>query len=125
MDKATATAIGKATEEALQSVAAQFGLTVKVKGGKYDPAAGTYVPKVEYAAHDTAEREWKRYADMFGLEADDFGKRFYLRGELYRIVGLNFSAKKYPVLAMRTVDGKVFKFPAQSIKQHLAERIPV
>ena len=61
--------------------------------------------------------DFKRYAPMFDLEADDFGKTFNMRGKEYKIVGLKPRSKKYPVLA--EADGKVYKVPVDMVNTYL------
>lgn len=69
---------------------------------------------------DTIERDmFKAYASTFGLTADDFGKTFRFRKNLYRIVGCRPKSFKYPILGARVPDGKTFKFPADHVAKNL------
>jgi len=56
-----------------------------------------------------AEKEFKRYAFMYGLKADDFGKSFNSRGTMFKICGVSPRSHKYPILAKNN-RGKTYKF---------------
>lgn len=62
---------------------------------------------------------FRRMARHYGLEPDDLGKTFKLRGTLYTIKGLNPGAPSYPILGERVVDGRGFKFPAAAVRAGL------
>lgn len=56
-----------------------------------------------------AEKDFKRNAFYFGLNADDFGKSFKSRGETFTICGIKPRSRKYPILA-KNARGKTYKF---------------
>lgn len=69
---------------------------------------------------DTREKDtFVLYASTFGLTADDFGKTFRFRKNLYKIVGCRPKSFKYPILGARVPDGKTFKFPADHVAKNL------
>jgi len=130
MDKALAQKIAKATEAALAEVAKEFGLDVKVGGGKYDPGAGTFAPKVEFFANDSAERDFKRiigtvpvdYATGIGsfvFTEDDWNVTFKSHGKTFSLCGVNPRSPKYALSAKCLDDGKTYKFTASSVARAL------
>jgi hypothetical protein len=98
MDKLAAKALGDATQKALEAVAREFGVTVKAGGGKYDPAAGTFAPRVEFtlASQDGAPvgkdaAAFRQYAEVGliegGFTPEHLGATFTHRGEVHKVVG--------------------------------------
>lgn len=63
---------------------------------------------------------FKLYAPMFGLKPEHLNAEFTSRGDKFKVVGFAPKSRKFPVLAERLCDGKVFKFPVESIKSKLA-----
>jgi hypothetical protein len=69
----------------------------------------------------TKEAEDFRFcAYRYGLQPDDLGKTFKRAGETYEIVGCKPRAHKYPILAKSMRNGKVYKFPADTVKHGLS-----
>lgn len=111
IDKEAAKAITAATRAALEKVAEEFGLTVQVGGGVYDPVEGIVKPKVVYALADSGQRIFARYASLYGLTEADYGRQFMHKGETYLLVGINPAAPRFPIQGKRVRDGRVYKFP--------------
>lgn len=118
--------LGREIEEALKPLAEKHGIVIRYQGGRY--AAGQYYPKIECAVRmadgtvETTEvRDFKQWANAFGLEPTQLGQSFTHRGEVFKICGLKPSSKKMPVLASRK-DGKTFKFGAELVAKALKEQ---
>ena len=115
------------SEEALEVLQDHFGdrVVVKREGGQYGSTHCTIkfqFAKVTEEGAMTAERKaFENYAARHGLDPDDFGREFRTyRGGTYRITGLNTRARKYPIQAEHVGTGKMYKFPAQQVKDALA-----
>lgn len=115
IDRASVKRIAAATEEALQMVAEDLGLTLESKGGSFDPGIGTFAPKFEFKVDGADESDFARSAPLYGLSADDYGREFTSRGTQYRVTGINARAPKFPLQAERLSDGKRFKFTTSVI----------
>ena len=120
MDKVTAKQLGDASRDALERIAEQFGMQVKVAGGRYDPTLGTFTPKVVFSETDSDERKFAEYATMVGVAPDDFGKEFRHAGERFKVTGVNPRAQRLPILASRLRDGRTFKFTSRAVLAALA-----
>ena len=120
MDRAACAKIATAAEAALREVAEQLGLQVTNRGGKFDPS-GTFDPKFTFSLPDAGENQFASTAHLVGLHADDFGKTFQVHGKTFRITGLNLRARKFPVCAVNTTDGKSYKFPTNTVKGALGK----
>jgi hypothetical protein len=123
MDRTTANRLGEELEAAAQVIAAKYGLQAKRKSGKFDD--GSFTGKIEFAiigegglAETREVGDFKRYAEMYGLAADDLGREFTANGRRYKICGLAMSSRRLPILAS-TADGKIYKFTADGVKKVL------
>lgn len=116
MDKAQAKALGAATQAALEEVAEKFGLTVKVSGGSFDPAAGTFKPKVEYVAADSERLTFERLAPAFGVDPALYGTTFVEAGRVFTVAELNTRAQRFPLVA-RDESGRAFKFTDATLER--------
>lgn len=84
------------------------------------PATGEAVappPKADTTDRDKAQ--WERYAPMYDLPADGFGKEITVRGDTFRVTGINTRRPKYPVSILRLRDGSTRKCGADFVKAAL------
>lgn len=116
MDRAAVKQINAALERAAEEVADQFGLNVKVGGGRFDPTVGTFQPKVEFSVEGSAEREFAELAPMFGLGPDDHGRLIAWGDRNFRLVGFKPRSPKYPIIAEDEVSGKRYKLPESAVE---------
>lgn len=116
IDCATAKQIGDAAEQALQEVATRFGLSLERKGGRYDPAAGTFAPKFEFSVEGSEELAFAADARFFGLLPGDYKAVFLHNGTRFEVVGINRRARRLPIIA-RELGGarRKFKFTAEAV----------
>jgi hypothetical protein len=120
MDRAAVKRLSDAVVKALTPIAEQHGLEIKVGGGRFDPEAGTFRPKVEFALSDSAQREFANWAELYDMKPDDFGRTFTTRGKTFCISGIAPRSPKRPILADE-VDGagRTFKFEAAPLRRLL------
>jgi len=118
-DRQSLHAIGERIKALLEPLHAEFGCTVEVNGGTFE--ATYYKPRVTLTlevakgvAGNLEALDFKRMARLFGLEPEDLGKTFTSHGHTYEICGLKYRSYKNPIIGKR-VDGKLFKFPAQTV----------
>src|SRR5262245_15280564 len=90
MDRAAINKIVPVLTLAVQSVADDLGLEVKIEGGRFDPELGTFNPKVTFSVGDRERREFAAYAPMFNLDPEaDYQAEFKDgRGQTYILVAL-------------------------------------
>ena len=125
IDSAALTLIRRALEPALKELGEKHGVTIAVGRGSYGGETGTL--KLELATlgengevESPAAKEFKAYADIFGLKATDLGRRFVSKGNEFVISGLKPRNRTYPIIATRVSDGKTFKFPEGDMNARLA-----
>lgn len=126
IDRKACTTISRAAEEALKAVAEQYGLTLTIKGGKFDPSVGTFSPKVEFSVGDAGRKAWEASVGLLysnypaqWLTAEDFGATFTSQGKTYELVGINLRAPKFPINAKCLTDGKTYKLTEAGVKRGL------
>ena len=113
--------VDNAIEAALKQVEDQFGISIKIGGGRF--STNEFTTKITVTTgdgSDAARAKWNAYAFRFGLNDSDFGKTFTSNGEQFTITGLNPRRKKYPVSAVNS-RGTSYKFGAESVKRHLGQ----
>lgn len=121
MDKKLCKEISVEIEKALGPVAAKFGLVATLKGGKYD--ATGYYPKIELKEGDAGKKSFEAHAARFDLVPSDFGREFQHKGEAYTVADVKLGSDKFPILAKRASDGKVYGFPSETIARRLHPEI--
>lgn len=115
IDRAAANKIGAATKKALEEVAAELGINIEYRGGRYDPVAGTYKPRIEFKVAGAARNTFERDCYRIGLRPEHFGKVFRSQGSDYEITGINLRARRYPVIAKQLSSGKSYKFSETAV----------
>jgi len=111
----------KDIEEALQAVAEKHNCTIKAGNASFNE--DSFKLKLEIVENSSdgstvtqAQVDWKANASSFGLDVDLLGKTVILQNSNYEIVGLKPRSRKYPVLGKDLSNGKIYKFPALSVK---------
>lgn len=111
--------------KALSEVGRKLGINIeRTGGGRFDNSTFTF--KVECAligadgiVRDKESEDFKKYASMYGLKPEHFGKTFKTwDGQEFTICGLNMRARKNPIHAKNS-RGKTYIFPAEQVKAHL------
>ena len=106
--------------EACRAIAKKHGIHYDAKGGgRY--SSDTFTAKVEFITipdsgviEDKTEKAYKQNAVYYGLKPEWLHKKVRYGGELWEIVGLKTTSRKYPVL-MKNINGKVYKFVASDV----------
>lgn len=70
-------------------------------------------------AQNPEKVNWDKYAELFGLSKDDFGKTFQDGGKTYKVDGVAPRSTRFPIIVERE-DGQRFKFPESRVKLALS-----
>lgn len=129
-DGHTARLISDAMLKALKVVEQEFGVVFSAHGGRYSSDGKNYTPKIEVSTlskdGSVQSREvenFKKYAKMDGLNPEDLGREFMMRGELFKIVGYNANARKNPIIIEK--GGKRFVCRSDTVVRCLASMKPI
>src|SRR6185503_3693659 len=120
LDRISARVISEDMMEAIKSVALKHRVQFNYKGGSYSSTSATY--RIEAAiigAGGVAEirerRDYKRYAEGYGLKLEWLDQTFMQGTKKFTIVGLSTRKSKNPILCKNEVD-KTYVFPVYLVK---------
>jgi len=109
INKAAARTISQKLERAALEVGDELNLNVRVGGGTFDPEAGTFKPKVEFSLPDSADRQFRMDAPLFGVDPDARGMEFEYGGKAYTLEGFKPRSHKYPIIVKDVATGRSYK----------------
>jgi len=72
---------------------------------------------------DSLSDNWDSLCPNYGLSPSDKGKVFYMSGTPYELTGIKPANRKYPIIAKRVTDGRIFKFPVITISYALKNNL--
>jgi len=114
-------------DNAIQTIASRHGLISSSGGFSYNEREGGLKVKFQSLAKNEngivetpEERDFRLYANSYGLKPTDIKRVFISNGEKFKITGLKMSRSKYPVSAEREKDKKMFKFSSSIVAMLLA-----
>jgi hypothetical protein len=97
----------------------KFDVTFHAGTCRYSETEMNYKLKVtindQKILQDKKLSDWNKYYQLYGFRKEDFGKKFILQGNQYKIVGLNVKKPKFSLEGERVEDGKIFLFIAEDI----------
>jgi len=107
--------VSEAARIAMEKVAAEFGLTLQVKGGKF--SSSEFTPKFVFLtmAESGIPAAFTRDANVLGMKAEDFGRTFKNGGKTFKVTGINLKKFKYPIVAEDVSTGKVMLFTREGV----------
>jgi hypothetical protein len=123
MDRTIAKRLGDDLEKAAQEVAKKYGVVAARRSGSFSDMQ--FTTKIEFAITETADGkspaqvEFERYAKIFGLEAEDYGKEIVLQAERFTIAGIRPKASKNCISIKRVSDGKGFVCSVEVVNRKL------
>ena len=113
--------IRRELEARMEEAGLEMGYKITVKNGKYNEVL-TF--KIEIAPVRLDGTEVNGETDYFnmrcvkwGIRKEALGQEVTIKGRLYKIIGAQPNAKKYPILL--TLKGKRYKFMAKSVREAL------
>jgi len=120
-DRASLKTLNKAIIEAVQPIAEEFGIQIKLGGARFTPTDGKVklICAIQNSdgTYETPERaDFKEFALMYGLTADDIDMEFEWSKEKFKLTGIKIRSRRFPIMAQRMRDGKSFKFGADIVK---------
>lgn len=89
-------------------------LTFSKAGGQIDDGSFTMRVKVSpsdpQAVEEAERKAFIRCAYYVGLTPEDYGRRFHQNGVEFRLVRIHPDRPRYPLVAARVSDNRLFKF---------------
>jgi hypothetical protein len=111
-------------QERLDQLGQELGVALDLGRGNYSNEDWGHFSKLSIAvfgengeAETPEARDFKDYANLYGMEASDLGMEFSSNGSTFVLCGLKTRGRKYPFIAKKTSDGKTYKFTEEGIVQ--------
>ena len=123
IDNQTLTNFRQDFKKAMEALEKQYGFIIDL--GDITYSATSFTGKL--AVHEgeskdeVNEQEFKMYCKMYGLDPEDYDRRFTYDGKDYIIIGIRPSKRKYPISCQQVQDGESYVFTADLIKQVLGK----
>lgn len=110
--------------KALSELGDEIGFDIQPEDIRYEPGV-SFDLKVKFTKRatenfDPQKENWIRYCSLYNLTSEMYGQTVILRGEQYRIVGLNTEARKNIVKMQRIRDNERFSTTPDVIRQVLS-----
>ena len=121
-DRVTLRVLREEIDAALKAVADKHGISLTLGKITFAGDGSTMSGKIEGAVARDGQVQTKeavdflKYAEVYGLKAEDLGRQFVSKGRWFEITGLRPKAPKRPVLARGVADGQTYVFPVEMIK---------
>ena len=123
IDNQTLTNFRQDVKKGVEALEKQYGFIIDL--GDITYSATSFTGKLEVREDDSRddlnEQEFKMYCKMYGLDPEDYDRRFTYDGKDYIIIGIRPSKRKYPISCQQVQDGKSYVFTADLIKQVLGK----
>ena len=108
-------------EKAMETLEKQYGFIIDL--GNITYSATSFYGKLEVhegdSRDDLNEQGFKAHCKTYGLDPDDYDRRFTYGGKDYIIIGIRPSKRKYPISCQQVQDGKSYAFTVDLIKRLL------
>lgn len=106
-------------KNAVKDVEKEFGVEIEFSNISYAESQFTIKTTVfNGSVEDGKKADYMKLCGMYGLEEEDFEKWFNYKNKKTKIIGLETSRRKYPIL-VEDEDGKTFLMTADGVKKCL------
>jgi hypothetical protein len=110
-------------KKAMEALEKQYGFIIDL--GNITYSATSFYGKLEGHESDSRDdlngQEFKMYCNLYGLDPEDYDRRFTYDGKDYIIIGIRPSKRKYTISCQRVQDGKSYAFTADMIRRLLGK----
>lgn len=110
-------------KKAMETLEQQYGFVIELGRITYTPTSFTGRLEVHEgeSKDDVNEQEFKKHCRMYGLDPDDYDRRFTFQGKDYIVVGIRPSKRKYPICCQEVQNGTTYGFTAECVKRALGK----
>ena len=126
IDRQTLTNFRQDFKKAMEALEKQYGFIIDLGNITYSTYSATsFYGKLEVhegdSRDDLNEQEFKKYCKSYGLDPEDYDRRFTYGGKDYIIIGIRPSKRKYPISCQQVQDGNTYAFTADMIRRLLGK----
>jgi hypothetical protein len=109
--------------EAMKDLETKYGFVIEL--GRITYTATSFTGKLEVhegeSKDDVNEQEFKKYCYMFGLDEQDYDRRFTFQGKDYIVTGIRPSKRKYPICCQEVQSGTTYGFTSECVRKALGK----
>ena len=123
IDKQTLENFRKDFAETVKTLEQKYGFIIELGTIHYTATSleAKMTAKEGDSKDDINEKEFKKYCRMYGLDAEDYDRRFTFKGKDYIVVGVRPSKRKYPICCLEVSSGQTYGFTVAAVKQGLGK----
>lgn len=114
MDKSAAKMLHEEIDAALKAIAEKHEMSLSRSRASYGDGLLRVNAELAASGKSSLEKDFAQLAPAYGLRANMLNSTIMVRGQSYRIVGLNTRSSKYPVI-VEDADGNQLKVPAATV----------
>lgn len=109
-------------DKAVEALADRYSVSIDLGNIRYDAHQFTSKITVTEIAEgvDPEDAKWieslRKYGYVYGLDEDSYGAKLSRGGEIFDIVGIKPRATKYPIVARKRSDGKLYKLQPDAVR---------
>jgi hypothetical protein len=109
--------------EAMKDLEQKYGFVIELGRITYTPTSFTGKLEVHEgeSKDDVNEQEFKKYCYMFGLDEQDYDRRFTFQGKDYIVTGIRPSKRKYPICCQEVQSGTTCGFTSECVRKALGK----
>ena len=112
-------------DRAVCVLAAKYEVEIKMKAISYEEDRFHFKTEVVNADAESQElKDFKQFAESFGLKPEDLGATFVFRHETFEILGLKPKSPKFNLLCKSMSTDKKILFRARTIAHKLHPELP-
>lgn len=119
IDKQMLEQFRKDFQEAVKGLESKYGMVISL--GRITYGYDEFVGKLEAKSGDDKDevmkREFEQNCASVGLDPEDYGQVFTQQGKEYKIIGLDLSKRKYPVIVKEVLTDKTVRCTVNYVKQ--------
>ena len=107
--------------EAVKDLEKKYGVVIELGNIQY--AADNFEAKLQVTEgedqYDVNRKAFIRNCGAYGLNQEDFDRRFTYKNKEYVIIGINPNKRKYPIACKCLTDNITYNFPIDLLKRYL------
>jgi len=101
-----------------------FNVSFERGSASFDSNGCSFKVEAVQIGRDSKEvKDFKRNAELYGLEESDLGKTFNSHGKTMEIIGANPRAHRYPIL-VKDANGKIWKYAVSTVQLRMGKLSP-
>ena len=99
-------------KEAVKQLEEKYHIVIDLGRITYDESSfrGQLTAKDGGSKDEVLANDFNKHCRMFGLGPEDLNRRFNYKGEMYEIIGIKPSKRKYPILCRKIADDSTILF---------------